>query len=243
MISSIALVGAVAVVFYIILPAVSFACVKAGWKRLYRRLKKEAGITGHCTGYTEGQLRVLPGGSVNAEILISPKATIFFMLRRNDDPEKLSWRTLFLLQNGTTVYYIQSKERFKPNICVFYEVKSKTVLIGKINSLTVPDQFSNPLKPYFIATGAFIEFILFLEFIQIPDMNIVSIAALIAIFAKALPYCPPGLFLTLAAIAPGKNGKKEKKSRQRKAAGFLLITASIVLNIGVIYFIIRYIGF
>jgi hypothetical protein len=242
MISSIGLVCAVALLSYVVLPLAGHLWVKQGWKRVLRRIRTEHGMTGLCTGYSHYRLRFLPGGYSGEEILIAPKQTAFFMLRRNEDPEKLAWRTLFLLQNGTTVYFIKSKKRFDKDICMFYEEKSTPLLREKISTLSVPLRLTNPLKPYFIAAGAFIEFLLLLEFIKDPAMNAASLAALVAIFGKALPYCPPGLFLTLAAVAPGKI-KGIKKSRQRRAVGIFLVTLGIILNIGGIFFIIGYIGF
>ncbi len=244
MISRIVLVCVIAMLFYIIIPLSGRFWAVGKWKRFMARMRAEKGVSGCGTGYASGQLKVLRGaGASEAELLITPRKTVFFMLRKNENIEALAWRTTFLLQNGTTLYYIQSKKRFVRSICIFYEDKNEAALIGRLSTLTLPEHIHNAIKPYSIALGAFLEFIVFLDCIQTPEMSSASIAALVAIFGKALPYCPPGLFLTLLSQLPGKKGKMQKKSRQLNAAGILLEIAGIGLNIAVIFFVIRNISF
>lgn len=244
MISRIVLVCVIALVSYIILPEMGRVWMTMRWKLMLKRLRFEPGESGYCTGHLDAGLRVqLEGMNRDAFQLISPKNTVFLMLRKNEGPEKLAWRTFFLLQYGTTLYYIQSKKRFKPDICLFYEEKNTAALKEQINSLTVPSLIPNPVKPYCVASGAFLEFLLFLQYIRNPELGIASIASLVAIFGKALPYFPPGLLFTVAAARFADSSPEEKKRGQRKAAGILLVTTGILLNIVFIFFVIRNISF
>lgn len=238
MLSNILIVVAVALISYVLLPLAGKALLMQSWKRLIARLGTEPRIPGYCTGYLNGALLIkLTGTKQDSDISIRPRHTVFLILRSNDEPERISWRTLSLVQSGTTVYVIKSTKPLKPNLCVFHDEKNAVLFAKRISNLALPKFIANPLKPYFIATGAFVEFMLFLQYIQLPDMGIASIAALVAIFGKALPYCPPGLVCTLFAHLI------KKKRRQHTAVGVLLLTGGILLNIAVIFLIIRNISF
>lgn len=57
----------------------------------------------------------------------------------------------------------------------------------------------DPAKKWCVAAGIFLEVLILIEASRFPEYKTVGIFALIAIFGKALPYCPPGLFLTMTA--------------------------------------------
>jgi len=244
MISSIAAVAAVALVSYVLFPHAGSLWVRYGWVRVLRRFRTEQGLTGICTGFADGKLR-MQSAAPNAapDIGILPGHTLFYILRKNGEIERLDWKTVFLLQTGTTLLFIPPKKRFVRGICIFYEEKSSTVLAGQLRNLSVPEEISNPAKPYSIAAGAFAEFLLFLAYQRHPETGSAAVAALVAIFGIALPYLPPGLVLTLAARPGSKHRTGAKKSRQHRVAGFLLVTAGILLNIGIVFLVIRRIGF
>lgn len=244
MISRILLVSAIALVSYVLLPSLGQLWVTNRWKRILKQLKSTAGMTGFCTGFTEGQLEIQTTNSeVEHKISILPKKTKFLILRNSESPEILNWKTLHLLQAGTTLYFVSASKPYKSNICIFYEEKNSSLLVTRIRTLPLPENTTNHMKAYCVALGAFAEFLLFLEFVRTPELYIATIAALVAIFGKALPYCPPGLFFTLASLIPGKKQENQKKSRKRNATGILLISTGVILNIAVIFFIIRNIGF
>jgi hypothetical protein len=244
MISGVALVGLIALVSYIFVPLAGQRLAWARWKRIIYRIRTEKGIPGLCTGFRDGVLRILvKTATEDTGIVIPPGNTLFYILRKNTEPEQIYWRTVLLLQSGTTLYYIAKSDRFSRNICVFFDEKSNAALAEQIATLGVPEHISNSLKPFSIAGGAFLEFILFLYYIKQSDMQIASIAALVGIFGKALPYCPPGLFFTLAAQIQATTVSRAKKNRQNKPAGILLVATGILLNISVIFFVIRNIGF
>jgi len=244
MISGITLAAAVAVVAYILLPGAGFLWERYGWKRMILRFRTEKRIAGICTGFIDGKLRIEPSGAeAPGDLFASPRHTLFFILRKNEESEKLDWKSVFLLQTGTTVLFIPATRRFTRSICIFYEEKSANALSEQISRLTVPDAISNPVKPYSAAGGAFLEFLLFLAFIRDPETGAAGIAALVAIFGMALPWCPPGLLFTLAARSGRKKAGGKKKNRQRSVAGFLLVSAGVLLNLGIIFLVVRRIGF
>ncbi len=243
MISSIAIVAIVAFVSYVIVPCSGYLWVRSGWKRMLRRFRKEPGITGICTGFADGKLLIHPTGTDTAsDIRVSPRHTLFFILRKDEESEKLDWRTVFLLQTGTTLFYIPAKKRFVRCICIFYEEKNSAALAEQLRKLTIPERIANPVKPYSVAAGAFTEFLLFLLYTRNQETGLAGMLALAAIFGIALPYLPPGLFFTLTAHLSYTKKTGAKKSRQRRVAGFLLITAGTLLNIGIVFFVIRRIG-
>lgn len=244
MVSSIATVAIVAFVSYIVVPYAGCLWAEGDWKRLLRRFRTEQGIAGICTGFIDGKLRIHPAGTAaSPDLYASPRHTLFFILRKNGECEKLDWKTVFLLQTGTTLMCIPAKKRLVRGICIFYEEKNSSVLLEQLRTMTIPAEVSNPVKPFSIATGAFVEFVLFLVFTGNPESATAGMLALAAIFGIALPYLPPGLFLTLAAHPGRKKDTGAKKSRQRTVAGFLLVTAGILLNIGIVFLVIRRIGF
>lgn len=244
MISSIALAAIVAAIAYILLPGAGYLWVRTGWKRMIRRFRTEKRIAGICTGFIDGKLRIEPTGQdASGDLFAAPRHTLFFILRKNEESERLDWKSVFLLQTGTTVLFIPATKRLTRSICIFYEEKNATALAEQIQRLTVPGHISNPVKPYSIAAGAFLEFLIFLACIRDPDTGPAGIAALAAIFGAAFPWCPPGLLFTLAARSVRKKAVGTKKNRQRMVAGFLLVTAGILLNIGILFLVIGRIGF
>lgn len=274
-ISRIVVICLVAIVSYLVVPRVGLAIERFRWKRLVFRCSARPSRPAVCTGFSGGRILASslkpaqPGGAAagSEERSLDPRKTVFLILRDTGACDRISWSSVFLIQTGTTVILIDADRTFRRDICVFHEEKSRKELENRLRTLVVPADIRNPLKPYGVAAGAFLEFLLFLRFISLPDGGATSIAALVAIFGKALPYCPPGLFCTLAALrlrasrypstAPGSGARSDteqpepaygnrpdaKKNRRRKLAGFLLVSAGVLLNIAVLFFVIRHLAF
>jgi len=248
MIGKIVLVCAIAGFCYIIVPAISQLIAIIRRKLILRVIKFSSGLFGSCTECGKGLLTIKPKNPALTQIEIAAKKTQFFMLQKTGDLEKIEWKNLFLLQNGVTLAYYANPRRKGRGLCLFHEELNETELAARISRLDPPAKLPDPVKNFSIAIGAFLEFCVFLDSLQYDGMTSVSISALVAIFGKALPYCPPGLFFTMAAHLSGNrhvesDGAGLKKSRQRRVVGFLLITAGILLNIAVIFFVIRKVGF
>ena len=258
------LVCAIAFVSYVLIPAIVRLVRRHHWKNVIARFGKETGIDGICTGYQDGKLVIktirspttaaaaTPAAtSENKNLLINPRKTRFYMFRKNGNPAIIPWRTVFLIKNGTTVSLLLGRKGKGRACCIFHEEKNAISLAALAAQFSspgehnqgVPEPGSSPVVYFCIATGAFLEFGLFLESLQHSDMGIVSMSALVGIFGEALPYLPPGLLLTLAGQIASPRSVRTKKDRQRKTAGFLLKTAGIVLNIAVVFFVLRKIGF
>jgi len=248
MIGRIVLVCAIAGFCYIIVPAISQLIAIIRRKRILRVLKGSTGQFGSCTECSKGLLTIKPKNPDIPQKEIIAKKTLFFMIQKTGDIEKIAWKNLFLLQSGVTLAYYAHPRRQGRSLCLFHEELNETELTARISRLDPPSKLPDPVKNFSIAIGAFLEFCVFLDSLQYDGMTSVSISALVAIFGKALPYCPPGLFFTMAAHFSGSrhiwsDGSVQKKSRQPGVVGFLLITAGILLNIAVIFFVIRKVGF
>ena len=248
MIGRIVLVCAIAGFCYIIVPAVSKLIAIIRRKRFLRVMRASSGIFGSGIEFGQGFLTIKPKNPAIAQMKITLQKTHFFMLQKTGDLEEILWKNMFMIRRGVTLAYYAPLRRQGRGLCVFHEELSETELAARVSLLVLPGRLPEPVKNYSIAIGAFLEFCVFLDSLQYDGMTSVSISALVAIFGKALPYCPPGLFFTMAAHLSGTkhagDDKEEaKKSRQRWVVGFLLITAGILLNIAVIFFVIRKVGF
>jgi hypothetical protein len=219
--------------------------------RLFARAVSEPLAGAVCAGFRDTALLVRPdkplrdgadtAGRQTTDdgddlIRINPRKTRFIMVQKQGLPERIRWKSLFLVQTGTTVALGPEPRRFGRRICVFHEEKNAAILRERLASIELPVEVFTPVKAYSVAAGAFLEFLIFLESVTKSEPGAVTIAALVAIFGKALPYLPPGLFFTIASV-------QTKKSRQRRVAGFLLMTAGVILNIAVVFFLVRKIGF
>ena len=219
MIGRIVIVCAIAVFCYIIVPAVSQLIAIVRRKRILRVLKSSSGLFGSCIECSKGLLTIKPKNPTVAQMEISARKTHFFMLQKTGDLEAIAWKNMFLLQSGVTLAYYAHPRGKGRGLCLFHEELNETELAARISRLNAPVRLQDPIKNFSIAIGAFLEFCVFLDSLQYDGMTSVSISALVAIFGKALPYCPPGLFFTMAAHLSATrhagNDKAEiKKSRQ-----------------------------
>jgi hypothetical protein len=247
----IAIVAAIALVAYILIP--EFARLAVEWsRRRYRKvLRSKASLDGTCEAFRDGKLTVKTDNEKAIELL--PRKTRFFSLH-DGIAEFVPWRTIATIDRGIGVSVILPEKWRWYAVCVFRngatEIAEADVLMPTPGGI----------KHVSVAIGAFLEFLALLYSLGYaegsaiaaqlghtidfgPSAASVSILALVAIFGKALPYCPPGLFLTLAAHGLTHDKRGHKKNRRRMAGGFLLFATGIALNVAVIFFVISRVGF
>lgn len=243
------IIALVAAVTYLAIPGLAALIARFRLKRLIKRLAQETGVYGVCLGVDRNkvELGLIPdtqSGSGERRS-IDPRETRFFIVDRFGMPEKLDWKTVRLIQRGTPLVLLKGKNRLKRDSCVFHEEKDAEALsaaaelLAERGGLRVETK-TGAVKTYSVAIGIFLELLLFLESIRHPDMDLVTIAALVGVFAKTLPYLPPGLFLT---ILGAKKNRQHGAMGLRGAAGFLMIAIGTLLNLGVVFLAIMRIGF
>ena len=216
------------------MPALSQGLQQAGRKRLIVKLKNKTGIAATCAESRNGALLIKPanretgltGTSASGEpFAITPERNRLFVLEKEGTIEEISWKSVFLIRNGVPVVYWPGKTGLARGLCVFHEEDTQDDFDSRLAQLadrkTKMDPIPDPVKYFSVAVGVFLEFCLFLESIRHPEMRQASVAALVAVFGKALPYCPPGLFFTLAAqLVDHRGGQKKKADGARLSALF-----------------------
>lgn len=243
MIPRIALICFVAILFYVLLPALSRWIEKHIYQKTLKRFTSEKTISGTLWTLKENRLCIKTKDEIEQEVPVIPKKTRFFVMNDAKDFSQIPWSTVFLVQTGTPVYWAEAQNRWQKNQCLFYSPTISDSIKTHLENAQAEYQIKDSAKKWFVAAGAFIEFILLLESMHTNNFNSASIAAVIAIFGKALPYCPPGLFLTLGAHYIGKKSEETKKNRQHKVIGFLLAALGVAINIVILFILIRDIGF
>lgn len=223
MIGWLLLILPVAVLFYAVLPALfNFFYKKLLAARIdfLRREGLMSGVYARVSGFYSRKLMLeaFPSGSL---IPVVPSATVF-LLSDGKYPKKIPWRFFLSIPRGLHAFYIppagfkspaemkaagKNKIPGTPKIvrrrgmCVFFTPPDDSGDNGGmcLPEFSVPEKTECPLKPFFVATGAFLEFVLFLFFMQGGQNFAAAITALAAVFGRVVPYCPPGLFFTLAS--------------------------------------------
>lgn len=246
----IAIIILIATLFYIIIPSMGQLFFVSRRKKLLSTLRSAKGIFAVCSSWHNETLTIDPVGMNELPFNIAPARTRFFILEKEGSLEKSAWNTVSLIKKGVTLLYFPGRTRHSRGICVFHEETTEKSLRERFGQLAETTRNGTTaelrLKYFSVAIGAFLEFFLFVESLgsSLPDINaqLVSIAAIVAIFGKALPYCPPGLFLTLIAHFIAKKGSTPKKNRQLRATGFALVIGGVALNIFVVFFVIARFG-
>ncbi|HNY21637.1 MAG TPA: hypothetical protein PKO22_05760 [Treponemataceae bacterium] len=243
MIDRLALIAAIAAIAYFIAPGLAQIIALASRARLFRLLRERTGTPCAVTGLADGKLVL---ATDKGAATLTPRKTRFILLSGDGRPESLPWDAILSIDRELPASVIApEKWRTRRAVCVFHanpetlDMETRRARIAGYRERRVP--VTTPVKKYAVAAGAFAEFAVFFESLREPGFATVSVLALVAACGKALPYCPPGLFLTLLAHAPYP--ERQKKSRRRAAVGFLLMAIGVALNVAVIFFVIRQVGF
>ncbi len=250
----IAIICAVAILSYVIVPAASQALLRRKRAKTARKLAAAQKKCARCSDFRDGFIHAVPSvgsakpvGDATGDFVVNPAKTRLYAVEASGSLEPISWKSVSIVKVGAPIAVFDKPGRFSKGICLFHEERSEEDLVARLEAIaqsTVPHRpIPDPVKYAAIGVGAFVEFMIFISSLGEPDMNLESIAALVAIFAKALPYCPPGLLLTLVAqlaIAP-RGG--EKKSRKRRAFGFATETLGVLLNVAVLFLAFQLVGF
>lgn len=243
MISRIAAVLAIAVVFYFLLPALSALLQERLTARWFCRLRQAAlssGVSAVVAGVSGRNLLVKSSASGGFMPVFFASTALFEA--DSGGIRQIPWRHLLSVPKGISAFYIPPEPLVSPArrkgtamesriLSIFVRRKGACILFDSASCSfpawledARPARGENRLKPWFIALGAFAEFSLFLTFSAERELFLAAIAALAAVFGKGVPYVPPGLFLTLAGSALAA-----KKPAARLAA-FAIKASGIALN-------------
>lgn len=241
------LVGSIAIIFYVVLPILFFRFFQKRRNRVVNRIVSLPCFSGTVHGIAHEFLQIetekTPTVTLEEGILsLDPKKTQYFTVSLRGRLLPLGWRDLIGVKTGGTVMLYLPDPENKKTLCVFHEERNRAAYIAGIKKMD--STIKNISKPYCIATGVMLEFLLFLTAIHNPEMTAIAILALFGIFGKALPYCPPGILLTFLSHHISSRATREKKrSRQLGTVGIAVYAAGILLNIAVLFFIISSVGF
>lgn len=246
MIIRIALISGVALVAYVIVPAVSAAIKAARGLRLLRRLAN--GIPCTLSDIADGKAIFKCDRSRNDDgsaLALLPSRTVFLLLGKDGRIQAIRWTEISTVLVGTTaLVYSLDDERFA---CLFHEelraLDAERRVAAAALARFAPER-PDPVKALSIAAGTFAEFVFLLDALKHPEMDAIAILALVAIFGKALPWCPPGLALTLIAKSLARGARRsrmatgEKKYRRISTVGILVAGFAVALNVALIFFVI-----
>ena len=255
MISRIAAVLAIAVVFYFLLPALAAFVQERLAARWFFKLKQEAlssGVRAVLSGVS-GRNLLIKSAASGGFMPVSFAGTALFEAC-GEGLRKIPWRYLVSVPKGIAVFYIPPEPLVSParrketaiekrllpffvrrkGACILFDGASGAFPLGLADP--PPANSDNRLKPWFVALGAFAELALFLAFSADRELFIAAITALAAVFGKGVPYVPPGLFFTMAgnALAAKKRGARHAVFAI-KAAGIALNTALFLLLAAALY--------
>ena len=188
MIPRLILVIVVAIVFYYALP-LSFK--KLTMRRRAKDVERLLSLTdskpvkGTLVSLNENIMTAAPAGS-GEEIRVVPNRTRFYLREENGVIEQLNWDSVFLAQKGLSILWLPAKNRLGKNLCLISppgEGSGKLEEDAKFAEM----RDDETAKKWFVAAGAFLEFLFLVEASRFSAYKDVGIAALIAVFGKALP--------------------------------------------------------
>ncbi len=247
MLSKISFILAIAFLFYFLLPEASAFLQRKLAARWLSKLKQRAnssGVNAIVSGFLGENLLIktcASGGFVS----VPAYTTAFFTLEKGKI-RKIPQKSFLAVPKGISALYIPPKTnarklksrssfsfikesrlpRFmEQGTCIFFNCEEH-------NFQSVFDAqrvCENLFKPFFIAAGAFLEFSLFLAFLDNSEHPQAAFTALAAVFGKALPYLPPGTLLTIAGAALAKKPNAGLKAFVLKAAAVLFNVALFFL--------------
>lgn len=248
MISRIAAVLALAVVFYFLLPEVSAFLQRRLAVRWFSKLKQEAlssGVNAVVSGVSGKNLLIRSSAS-GGFMPVSSAGTVFFTADK-DGIRKIPRRHLLSVPKGLSAFYIPPEPLVNPvrrkdsaiekRLLPFFVRKKGACILfdGAEHSFpadlaaALPANEKNRIKPYFIALGAFAEFSLFLIFLRERELFPAALTALAAVFGKGVPYIPPGLFLTMTGTTLAA------KRPDAKPVAFAIKVSGIILNVALFF--------
>lgn len=242
MTSGILWIFAAAVFFYVFLPVFAAFLQKRFFRRRAETLRRRAlvsGVRAVFSGFSGGKI-LLESCSSGGFLAVDPGNTRF-AFAENGILHPLAWRFLFSLPRGCTAFYVPPEPFLNPakrraswaakrpfsrfirrkGFCLFLDTSPDAVPAPEVTGV----QAGGAGKPYFVALGICTEFLLFLFFLGRMEPA-AAVLALAAVFGKALPYAPPGLFFTLAG-----NASAGPKALAAKAGGVVLNCALILLAV------------
>ncbi len=247
MISWFFIISGIAVFFYILVPLASSRLLEKSNETIRERLLIPAVFAATVSGTSRGMLYVNPantGQNLTDEeerILLPSGKTLFFQLFHDGTLNLMSWRDITAVKKGSTVMIYLPDAGYRKAICVFHEERNGSGYQARLRKAILDRDIM--VKPFSIATGVLLEFMILLHALHDPHLTTVALFALIAIFGKALPYCPPGLLLThVGHRITVRASEDKKKGRQRGTVGILIYSAGILLNIALLFFIISNTG-
>lgn len=246
MVGRIACIGIVALVFYELIPILSAYLWRRRHSALLAEIVSRAGLPGAFVAFAKDRVLVRAGHptkQTDVPLALVPEETVFLIVSETGVAERIGWKSISMVEAGTSVMVYLPTSGHRRAFCVFHEEKRHADLQKRITGGITFQQGADPVKPFIVATGAFLEFAFLFESLQSGAPILVSVLAILAVFGKALPWCPPGLLLTLLGQALAGSPHDEKKSRQHWAVGFSLKIAGILLNVACILFVFRVIGF
>ncbi len=236
MISEICLVIGIAVLCYIAIPEISLKIRALYRHALIREFKAAAvSVMQFSSINPDGTLYCKAGAQT---MRLDPGRTRFFLADPEKGLESVNWKSVHLIVKGTALLVFQGAKSGKKILCILPGKNGYAAQLPAKPEIFIDSRAANPVRIISSAVAVFAEFILFLHFSANPMLRNAAIAALIGIFGEVIPFSPPGLFLTMAAdkfLKPGAH-------RNQAAAG-TLFTLGVLLNVALIYFIIRLIAF
>jgi len=239
MIGPLALIIAVALVCYALLPALSREYFARRWGRALALLEK--GAIGTCSGIESDGIHFSAAASAEGKARTISTKTAAFILLSDEPTREIPAARLRRLDVGTRLILTEGTLPFRRRVIGILEPGSAAEALKNpadiVASCPPAATIYDPLRYVWAAIGIFAEFTFFITWLGAFHSPLPAVAAMIAIFGKALPWCPPGLFLTLLAHhLVYKGGADKKKDRQRKAVGLLLVTTGVLLNLVAVFF-------
>lgn len=229
-------------VFYAIIPFIASVARGKASGRVARSIKDIPAVRMRCVSATANLLTVQGTDArwrpdpESPHAGLVPRKTRFLALTSDGRVEFLRWSSIDLVRKGAPLLVFRP-ERGKP-VCAFLDEERAPTASEIETAFARAPSGPEPLKPWSVAVGVFLEFLLFLESSGATELRAVNLLAIVGIFGKTLPYCPPGLFCTLGAHAI----RAQKKPRRYGAAGVLLVCAGIAVNVGVIFALIWFLA-
>lgn len=250
------LIAAIAVLFNLAIPAVSLAVRTRRRARLMRSLtnglpcaitdafRDKLGLEGKTLesealaskALASNTLSTNGPAAVSCPTSIPAKHTTFMQLRANGRIQLIRWDELLSVSVGTPVLlFAREGGRYA---CLLHGGKDRQEAeraIARASEEGAVPERPDPIKPISLAFGAFLQFLIFLRTLTTNGMDAIAILSLVAVFARALPWCPPGLILTVTAHSMSARGQGRKKSRRERAAGFIVAGTGVLLNLVLIF--------